>query len=206
MKKSLVVSFVVLCVATLIPQSLPAAVGIKGAEAWSNLSFNYASPPPYSFSDREQVVFGGFFNVNFGYIGIQPEVLYVRMGAQYISGSDSLAYQYDYIQVPVLLKFNILPLGPIKPCVFAGPYGSALLSARRVSNIGGTHLDESIKSETNSTDYGLVFGGGVDFSLIAFKLSVDARYCLGMTNIDKLATGGDSLKNKAFMVMVGIGF
>jgi hypothetical protein len=117
-----------------------------------------------------------------------------------------LAYQLDYIQVPVLVKINVVPAGPIKPCVFAGPYGSLLLKARRVSDSGGFHSDESIKSETKSTDYGLVFGGGIDFSLVLLKITVDARYCLGMANIDKTATGTDTRKNKAIMVLVGIGF
>lgn len=206
MKKVIIVSLAVVFVAALVPQKLSAAVGVKGGEAWSSLRFNYANPPSFSVDSRKQIVVGGFASFSLAIIKIQPEALYVRMGAAYIAGPDNLAYQLDYIQVPVLIKINIVPVGPIKPCVFAGPYGSLLLSARRVSDAGGSHSDASIKNETRSTDYGIVFGAGVDFNLPLIKVTVDARYCLGMANIDKAATGTDTLKNKAIMVLAGIGF
>lgn len=204
MKKTLVLALAVALTASLIPQNLSAAVGFKGGVAWSNLRFHYADMPSFSLENRKEYVVGMFFGLNILFVTIQPEILYIRMGAG-SSGSPDI-YRLDYIQVPLLVKLNVLPAGPIKPNIFAGPYGAGLLRAREIVTAGGEAVDVNIKDSLRSTDYGIVFGAGIDFNLALVKITVDARYNLGTTNIDKFATGGDTLKNKAILVTAGIGF
>jgi hypothetical protein len=53
------------------------------------------------------------------------------------------------------------------------------------------------------TDYGLVFGGGVDFELGPGELTVDARYTLGLA---KIYDSGIDVNNRVISVMLGYSF
>ena len=128
MKKSLLVILVALVVVAVVPQTLGAGVGIKGGYSWSRLSLS--DPPPFALGDLSSVVGGLYFNINMGFLSLQPEVLYTRMGAKYEEAGDSLQYRFDYIQVPVLLKINVIPAGPIRPFIAVGGYGAYLLIGR----------------------------------------------------------------------------
>lgn len=85
--------------------------------------------------------------------------------------------------------------GSIAPSIFAGPAVGFLLSA----SIEG----QDVKDGFTTADFGLVFGGGVDIGTDdRGKLTVDARYTLGLANVLDNSTDY-SLKNGAFMLMVG---
>jgi hypothetical protein len=204
LKKFLIVSLAVLFTAALLPQTAAATIGIKGGLAWSDLSFSAnADVPP--LTNIKAPVGGVFFGLRIGFFTIQPEILYVRMGAHMADGTDWMEYRDDYIQVPLLLKINVLP-GPISPMIFGGPYGSYLLAAKGVSYISGAESTTDIKDQMKTTDYGVAFGGGIDFRLPGVKLSAEVRYNLGLANLAKNAEPGLWVKNRSLMVLVGIGF
>ncbi|MGA2533804.1 MAG: porin family protein [Candidatus Aminicenantales bacterium] len=205
MKKFLIVSLVILFAAAVLPQTAAAGVGVKGGYAWSNLRFAGGTDLPTT-TDIKNLVGGVYFSIGLGLFSIQPEVLYVRQGGRMEALPDWDEYRLDYIQVPVLLKIHVIP-GPISPMIYGGPYGAYRLSAKGVSFFDG-ELEPAvdIKNRIKSTDYGLVFGGGIDFRLPVIKLSAEVRYNLGLANIAKGLDPGMSVKNKSLMVLVGIGF
>ena len=204
MKKFLIVSFVVLFAAAVLPQSAAATVGVKGGYAWSNLKFAGATDIP-TLTDIKNPVGGIYFSIGLGLFSIQPEILYIRQGARMEALPDWMEDRVDYIQVPLLLKIHVLP-GPISPMIYGGPYGAYLLSAKGVAFIGGVNQSTDIKDQIKSTDYGVVFGGGIDFRLPVIKLSAEVRYNLGLANVAKNPDPGMSVKTKSLMVLVGIGF
>ena len=55
-----------------------------------------------------------------------------------------------------------------------------------------------------STDFGLVFGGGVDFGLGKGYFTIDLRYTLGLTTISDFED--EDVKNGAFSLMLGYSF
>jgi len=204
MKKFLIVSLAVLFTAALMPQSAAAAVGVKGGLAMSNLSMSEA--PGVPLKSLKVPVAGFFYGFNLGLFTIQPEILYVRMGARLeADASNWLEERIETIQVPVLLKINVIP-GPISPMIYAGPYGAFRLSAKEVMTIDGVSTSSDIKDQTKSTDFGAVFGGGIEFKLVAIRLSAEVRYNLGLANVAVDPAPGFSVKNKILMVLVGIGF
>jgi hypothetical protein len=205
MKKFLIVSLAVLFAAAVLPQSAAAGVGVKGGYSWANLKFTGATDVP-TLTDIKNPVGGVWFSMGLGLFSIQPEILYIRQGARMEALPDWMEDRVDYIQVPVLLKIHVIP-GPISPMVYAGPYGAYMLSAKGVAFIGGV-LEPAvdIKDQIKSTDYGVVFGGGVDFRLPVIKLSAEVRYNLGLANVAKNSAPGESVKTKSLMVLVGIGF
>lgn len=204
LKKFLIVSVAFLFVAALVPQTAAAAVGVKGGLAFSSLSFSSTADVP-PIVNLKAPMGGLFFGMGFGLFSIQPEILYVRMGGRMDATPDWMEYRDDYIQVPVLLKINVLP-GPISPMIYGGPYGAYLLKATGVSYLSGVLTSTDIKDQMKTTDYGIVFGGGIDFKLVAIKLSAEVRYNLGLANLAKDPEPGFWVKNRSLMVLVGIGF
>ena len=158
---------------------------------------------------------GGIF-VNIGLPGplsIQPEVLYTVKGAKiagtFLGTPFTSTNTATYVEIPVLLKFNIplIPGSPVKPNIFAGPAVGFLLSVKSKTEVPGQPTQESDdKSTTESMDFGVAVGAGVDINLVVVTLTVDARYTMGLKTVDKSASPGPyDVKNRVISVNVGIG-
>jgi len=207
MKRLMIVALAALCVAALLPQTLSAGVGIKGGYALSKFSLASSEPPPFEFVNLPAPVGGIFFSIKLGPLAIQPEVLYVRMGAKVeIDENNGLEYRFDYIQVPVLLKLNVIPLGPVSPFICVGGYGSYLLKAKGVMTVDGTPAEEDLGEMFEKYDYGVIGGAGLAFKLPGISISIEGRYNYGLKNILTDAGEGESIKNRSMMALVGIGF
>jgi hypothetical protein len=201
----MIVSLAVLFVAALVPQNLAAGIGIKGGYSLSKFT---TAPVGGIFSNLPSPVGGIFFSLGFGPLAIQPEVLYVRMGGRDVIDGSGLEFRFDYIQVPLLLKLKIIPLGPISPFICAGGYGSYLFRARGVTLVDGVVAGDPADLGDNyeKYDYGVVGGGGLKFKLPGISISIEGRYNYGLKNILKDAGPDDSWKNRSMMALVGIGF
>jgi hypothetical protein len=207
MKRLMIVSLAVLCVAALLPQTLSAGFGIKGGYSLSKFTVASTEPIPFVFGNLDSPVGGIFFSLGLGPLAIQPEVLYVRMGAEYeVDENNGLKWQLDYIQVPVLLKLNIIPAGPIRPFICAGGYGAYLIKAKGIMTVDGVSEGTALTADYQKYDYGVVGGAGLTFKLPGIAISVEGRYNYGLKNILVDPAAGDSLKNTSMMVLVGIGF
>ncbi|MFP9115416.1 porin family protein [Flavobacterium sp. RHBU_3] len=114
---------------------------------------------------------------------IQGEALYSSQGAKIDGGED---IKLDYVQVPVLAKFYIIP---DRISLVAGPQFSFL-----------TKDTEDFKAK--STDIGLA--GGVEAKIVA-GLFAQARYTIGLNNINDDEVSGD-VKNAVFQLSLGYNF
>lgn len=123
---------------------------------------------------------------------IQPEALYSGQGAKYSGNSGSGTVNNAYINVPIMLTYS-LPLGL---SFQAGPQIGILMSAK--DNSGGITTD--VKPAYKSTDISVAMGAAFT---TPFKLGFDARYNLGLTNIQNAQnSNGGSLKNGVFQLGV----
>jgi len=154
---------------------------------------------------------GGFITFKVANIvAIQPEVLYTQKGTKWgqeyeheYTGTWSL--NFDYLEIPVLFKV-IMPIqGMIKPHLFVGPYFAFNLTAKGKIEDNGQSDEDDIDEFVKDTDFGAVFGGGIDFGLPAGKIVFDARYSLGLTAIYEEVFGFD-VKNNVFSFMLGYAF
>jgi hypothetical protein len=205
MKRLMIVFLAALCVAAILPQTLSAGFGIKGGYSLSKFSLSGTEALP--FTNLGSPVGGIFFNLKLGPLAIQPEVLYVRMGAEYeVDEDNGLEYCFDYIQVPVLIKLSVIPIGPIRPVIYAGGYGSYLLKAKGVMTVGGVPEEEDLSDTFEKYDYGVVGGAGIEFRLPGISLSIEGRYNYGLRNVLTDPMAGESVKNRSMMALVGIGF
>lgn len=170
--------------------------------------------------------FGGFvtYEVNEMFF-LQPELLFTMKGAkfedEYTEEEDDYVYyekyegswNLNYLEIPVLAKFNIPMEGNIKPNVFLGPSLGINIGATYdkdyeywVKDENGDIIAEESGSDDGDiedikgVDFGLVFGAGVDFG----KITADVRYNLGLSTI---ADEGDAkIKNSVISLMLGYSF
>jgi hypothetical protein len=143
---------------------------------------------------------------------IQPEAIFSQKGASENSDPDFKAtFKMDYIDFPVLLRFDIPVTGPIRPFFLAGPaFGVQVKCAIAAEGQGVSAsadcdlVDESseIQFRNKTFDLSGVAGAGLDFRLGGTTLMVGARYQHGFTDVVKDA----SVKNRTWSVLAGVTF
>jgi len=127
---------------------------------------------------------------------IEPEFLYVMKGGK--NDSDE-SIKISYIEIPVLLKLRVPTKGIVSPNFYVGPQlgikaGCSVKSA--ATNDCGT-AGVTLKS----TEFGVVFGAGVDVR----RAIITARYDLGLTKLDSQPPTED-VKNGTFYLLAGWAF
>jgi hypothetical protein len=131
---------------------------------------------------------------------IQPEVLYVRKGTTFQSLGVDGNINLDYLDIPVLLKLNLIPSKTgLSPFIEAGPSLSLNTSAKE------TFLGHSVdlKDMVNGTDFGLVFGGGLDIQ----KVTLEVRYEVGLGHpFKEIAKVTPDLNNGTLYALLGYKF
>lgn len=134
---------------------------------------------------------GAFVSIPvFGSFTIQPEVVFSRQGSK-VRDSDPSdpvgAFTFQYLNVPVLLKYNA-------SCGFfveTGPQIGILLSAnlKQIASV-------DVKGFLKSPDFAWVLGAGY---ILPLNLGFDVRYNLGLQN---LSSDGGSFKNEVYQIGV----
>jgi len=209
------------------PQSTP-RLGIIGGANLATLTGNFLANP----SNRTGFT-GGLIAVlpvspSFA---IQPELMFTMKGAnenletcQQPADSPgicetSAGTRIDYIELPVLARFEIPALGRAKPFVYGGPgfayrTNCTIASVVGMVNADGTSSQEATSVECDSvasqvralggpdvkfssTDVDGIIGAGLAFDVGGRTMTVGVRYDVGFV---KLNSYGDS-KNRALSFM-----
>jgi hypothetical protein len=164
-----------------------------------------------NFSKTSRVGFlaGGFAEFEFGEIfAVEPQLLWVQRGAKYEvdlsdgSGSGSLTFKLDYIQVPVLFKAEYRKAGQeFAPSLFAGPAVAFRTSCKlQVESGSGSLSDDCPANTVSGTAWSLIFGVGLEYSRFVFQ----ARYDLGLSSVAQ--GSADDFKNGGWGITLGYGF
>ena len=128
-------------------------------------------------------------------LGFAPEILFAQKGGNEDGGDGYL--KMTFLEVPLLFRYAFGSGGSAAPFVTAGPTVGYLLSC----DLGGSGESQSCDDaygpddSYKKLDYGLMFGLGVTFD----RITISARYDLGLANMDK--ADGYSHKNKALMLL-----
>lgn len=182
MKKLLVVLFALAFFS--ISAQAQMQLGLKAGLNLANLSGDDAGSP----ESKTGFAFGGFFTYQFSpMFAIQPEIYYSMKGAadkMTVEGvTVDLTYTFDYIEIPLLIKFMIPIQGSnIKPAIFAGPHVAINTTAKVKAEYQDQSQEEDI-DDFKSTEFGLQFGGGVGFPVGNGELGFDIRYIMGLTTL-----------------------
>lgn len=108
---------------------------------------------------------------------IQPEVLYNSVGAKYDYGNiGSSTLTLDYITVPVMFQYNLVPEFYLE----AGPEFGFLVSAKQKIESGDfSGVGTLDKDNFNAFNFGLGLGAGFN---ITNNIGINARYVAGFTD------------------------
>ena len=179
--------------------------GIKGGVATATFRENFAlTTDIIGFKGVRRFAGGIFFGVELaGGLRLQPEVLYQQRRADLdiAAGADPASENWieaTYIEVPLLLKWQT---GGTGPAVFAGPSMALRMNAKSVSKLGDAVEEMDLKETTNSTDFGVVVGAGLNFG----KFGLEARYTASLKSFNNDASGS-TLKWATWNIFASLGF
>jgi len=142
------------------------------------------------------------------FLAIQPEVNYVRKGrcneTTELNTTTETDFLLHYMQVPVLLQYRNNQLFNKSASVFfinAGPYAGFVLNTQtRVSESSEGGMLVPVDDSKN-TDWGAVFGIGVQTPIRGKEVRFDLRYDMGLSEIANQPT---DYRTKALSLTVGI--
>jgi len=186
--------------------------GVKGGLALANIKSIPDTFEGYKWENKQGLVGGVFAEIGLvGGFSLQPEVLYVQKGAKFSFSEEGITgtakFNVDYVEIPLLLKYNLISSGLTIPSVYAGPYFGFNTRARLVFKMEGYPEEYlELKDDIKDTEFGLTFGLGLTQKLGVMKVTLDARYDLGLSNIAEEAEGPESIKTRTWLFMVGVCF
>ncbi|MCG8307397.1 MAG: PorT family protein [Cytophagales bacterium] len=171
------------------------SVGLHGG---SNLSqMDFSNNPEYKFTEinYSQGFIGGVVVQFLGekHAGVQLEINYSQRGWIERDTVDvnnlKIRNKMDYLEIPVLTHINIGG-GNFRGLFNLGPYlGYALNRSITVTdeNTGNSSTAQYNfnNDKDNRIDFGLLVGGGFEYRLRRGKLSAEARYTIGLGDINK---------------------
>ena len=173
--------FLVLPVALLLLLPLassagPLELGLKAGINYASLSGDYADL--VDAKSQMGYVVGPFLSLGLGAsLGLQGEALFSAEGAK--TGGPNGHLDLEYVEVPVLLRWTLLP-GPVKPFVYVGPsFGYSLGGKKKESGVA----DRDLKDQMRPVVRNGAAGAGVRLDLLGIKLLGDLRYTRSLQSI-----------------------
>lgn len=109
---------------------------------------------------------------------VQPELVYSAQGAKSTVTSPDTKINLGYINLPIMIQYMFDNGFRVQ----AGPQAGFLISAKTEADNKST----DIKDELKTVDFALGFGAGYIHSASGF--GIDARYNLGLSNINDNST------------------
>ena len=206
------------CLAALTPAGADGqdvTVGLKGGLNVSNLSVDDPADPDFGFDSQTDFLVGGFFQFGIGSkFAIQPEVFYSQNGVKSRTDDPALKLNLNYVRIPVLLMARLSSReSPLYPILYAGPQVAFETRCQVTGEADGVsvsfdcdsaELDDAL--QTRKTDFGLVFGGGFEILYSRLTVQLDARYNLGLTNLNDAEDASEvSAKSRGWSFMLGFG-
>jgi len=134
---------------------------------------------------------------------IQPELIFNSVGAKYSAGKTSHTLTLDYIAMPIMFQFELIPQFYLE----AGPQMGFLISNKDKFESGDKTTTITDKDRFNSFDLSLGLGAGVK---IQNSLKLTARYLAGFSDISKNGEtsleNDNKLRNSGFQIGIQYGF
>lgn len=159
---------------------------------------------------------GGVLRYDFapsGLIGLQTGAAYSQKGASQTEGGVEATIELDYVEVPLLLAVNVPTGSAVRPRFYAGPQLAFEASCSLSGADGSVSIDvdcdaselQEIGFETESTDFSLLFGGGLELGAGPGAVTLDVRYDLGLTDINA-SEGPDQAEAKNRNLQLSAGY
>jgi len=208
MKRIIYLSLVgiMLGMATAVSAQVQLAIGLKGGLNFASLNTN--SSVKANYGNRTGYHAGAYVMFKFSKVAIQPELIFSKQGQTYTVNSKNYNSNYDYINIPIIVKFYIAGGFNLQ----AGPQFGFLASSKGYVRdaAGNISTGQDLKNFVKSSDVSVGVGFGWD---LPFGVNIGARYNIGLSDINKdsgststtqtSSLGTSTAKNQVIQVSVG---
>lgn len=212
MKKIIFFLFIIL---TFIETPAQFKYGIEAGMNFATIKGNY----PQKLSSTTGILIG----VNAGYnlfdiLQVESGLYLSQKGVTRILFTDIQGIEtYNYLEIPINLKYDLPVPEPGKTFIFAGVYGAKLISAGVNPDNEGQSSAVNLGEILPATDYGLNFGIGQGFNVSSGMMNIKVEYSRGLSTLDKpydvikygehfTSDGSKKLNNSVVSVRVGYEF
>ena len=171
--------------------------GVKAGLNFANFSWDI---PEESFETVSMIKFGVSGIVLYPLselLDAQVELMYLQKGAKF----EETKWNFDYLSIPVLVRFNFSS-EDASTYIVAGPEIGFLLSAK-IENSGA---EEDIKDVVKSTDLGINVGAGISMNMDSTPVFWEVRYSLVLSNWIDDPNVENSAKNRGVQLSIGMMF
>ena len=133
----------------------------------------------------------------------QPELVYAMKGTKTDSGGIDFSVKLNYLELPLLVRYDVPVTGSTRPFLLAGPALAVQTSCKFAASEQGATVsvgcDDALNSggpqniQSQTFDFGAMFGGGLAFDVSGRAMTIGVRYNLGLTK----AFSNTEMKNRA---------
>lgn len=184
--------------------------GVKAGVDFANLGGDAEQLLEVSLKNKTGFSAGAFFGFDLHEMfRLQIEGQYVQKGAKATEQGVDVKVKLDYFEFMVPLTVLIPTQSSVTPRFYAGPALGIEASCKFSGEESGTSVDidcSELEVATKSVDFGVFFGGGVDFSAGPGALTLDVLYNLGLSDINDVQGVDGSIKNKNIQILAGYAF
>lgn len=190
--------------------------GVRAGATISDISLDSDGIEP-AFDSRTGFNLAAYLDIPLsGGLFFQPGLGFTQKGAKLtgeFEGEEiSVGINLDYVEVPLLFRYAFPTTGSLGVHLLAGPAFSFESGCTLEIESEGVRIEadcdqssgeDEFEADTESFDYGAMFGGGLTFPIAGATGTFEALYNAGLRNI---AGGGgeDSSKNRALYITAGI--
>ncbi|MEJ2664598.1 MAG: outer membrane beta-barrel protein [Spirochaetia bacterium] len=215
--KTITKSVVILTVLLLLPAAvfgLDIKVGIKGGAGFPfYVGDDYDSELSSLGVDTQLLIayeMGGFISIGMEMVALEVDLFFTSAGGAF--GNSNIVYNFidNFIEIPILVKLRF-KVDEITASVYGGADILIKWGYFTWQTIDPDTGDASPEyrwpeDELNPTQYGLVFGVGMEVPFEGFFVTADARYCLGLTGRhNDTSPEGEYWFQDNIQILVGIG-
>ena len=137
-------------------------------------------------------------------LSARAEPMIIGKGASVKENGDKRAFAVSYLEIPLLIKYDIELSNPdFVPYALAGPSIGFLTSA----NVKYNGNKSDIRDETKGIDFSFTFGAGLQVPQGNFTPFAEVRYSLGFSNINAEADDDPNeskVRNRGLFIGVGV--
>lgn len=150
-----------------------------------------------------------------GMFSLEPELLYTQNGVTYEATSpisETFAVDLGYVEVPVLLRVDLMPKAKLHPFLMAGGSGARRVQCKFDQASGASTVKEDCNANgededpLKKMDYSAIGAAGIAGQLGGISASLQLRVTQGLTTISNDELETSKPKNRALSVLLGFKF
>lgn len=135
-----------------------------------------------------------------GQLELHAEPMFLQKGSTIDDRGEKVTFKSSYFELPVMFRYNFQSSGTAMPYAMAGPSLGYLTGAK--FEAGGSEFEA--KDQFKSFDFGFGFGGGAKIPKDNLEFFAEARYVLGLANVNNDESDGTTVKNRGVHVIFGV--